>query len=108
MSKDGEPVGKVMVGRLAKDFGQCHCTQKYAGLTSVDWSETAFYNEVLAVSIVRGALDHLRSLLSLVQQSSSVKPLYPAAFLDTAIASASEKSKRSYLGATQNPKQHKA
>ena len=45
MTKDGEPVGKVlnftsnsklMVGRLAKDFGQCHCTQKHAGLTNVD------------------------------------------------------------------------
>ena len=69
-TKDGEPVGKVlkftsnsklMVGRLAKDFGQCHCTQKHAGLTSVVWSETAFYNENLAVSIVRGALDALRN-----------------------------------------------
>ena len=54
MTKDGQPVGKVlkftsnsklMVGRLAKDFGQCHCTQKHAGLTNVDWAETAFYNE---------------------------------------------------------------
>ena len=70
MTKDGEPVGKVlkftsnsklMVGRLAKDFGQCHCTQKHAGLTNVDWAETAFYNENLAVSIVRGALDALRN-----------------------------------------------
>ena len=69
MTKDGQPVGKVlkftsnsklMVGRLAKDFGQCHCTQKHAGLTNVDWAETAFYNENLAVSIVRGALDALR------------------------------------------------
>ena len=69
-TKGGERIGKVlkftssskvMVTRLTKDFGQCHCTQKHAGFASVNWPETAFYNETLSVSIVRGALDALRN-----------------------------------------------
>jgi len=68
-AQNGQPIGKVLgitsnskqfVLTLSKAYGQCTCETAHAGMRDVVWSETVFYNNHMARTIVRAALESLK------------------------------------------------
>ena len=61
--QETEPVGKILgfttssrllMMKLRKFYGFCICKVPQAGISDVNWSETAIYNDELATTPVKG------------------------------------------------------
>ena len=45
---------------LRKFYGSCICKVPHAGISDVNWSETAIYNDELATTLVKGMIESLK------------------------------------------------
>ena len=66
---NGKPVGKILgfttssrllMMKLRKFYGSCICKVPHAGISDVNWSETAIYNDELANTLVKGMIESLK------------------------------------------------
>ena len=69
----GKPVGKILgfttssrllMMKLRKAYGSCTCKLPRAGLSDVHWSETAYYNDELATTLVKGMIESLNIFIT--------------------------------------------
>ena len=83
-AKNGQSIGKVLgitsnskqfVMSLSKAFGQCTCVDSHASMNEVDWSETAFYNNCMAKVMIRAALESLKHVCEMFQQTNTTLTL---------------------------------
>ena len=66
---NGKPVGKILgfttssrllMMKLRKFYSFCTCKVPHAGISDVNWSETAIYNDELATTLVKGMIERLK------------------------------------------------
>ena len=69
VAENGKPVGKILgfttssrllMMKLRKFYGSCTCKVPHAGISDVNWSETAIYNDELATTLVKGMVESLK------------------------------------------------
>ncbi len=51
---------RLLMMKLRKSYGSCFCKVPHAGISDVNWSETAIYNDELATTLVKGMIESLK------------------------------------------------